>query len=120
MRRILLSACVVLPFALGGPLAAQGTKGPSGSGAESAAKQSRSHERADKDDPRVRDTREREQPPKDSTKTADPGDADSRSSVAPTAPATPYTTGPEKGANRSSSGGVAGPRPGGMEGQDVQ
>lgn len=115
MKRYLAAACV-LPFALGSAVYAQGTKGPSGSGAENPSKQSRVNDQdesrtsAQTDRASDRDrtrTTETNSSPASATDAASPGNQGGTSSVAPQEAPTPRTTEPSTGHNRSASGNSA-------------
>lgn len=103
MKRFLATTICTLPLVMSGSIFAQGTKGPSGSGAENASKQSRNADSGHRDNAHSADTREKQT----STPAADPataGSPDSMTSVPPANPPTASTTKPDAGNNRASSG----------------
>lgn len=113
MKKFFATAICALPFALGGAVYAQGTKGPSGSGAENPSTQSRNND-AQQPGHGQRDTTASDKADNASRPeagTASPGSPESKTSVAPAQPATPRTTEPDAGRNRSSSGDGAGTEP---------
>ena len=119
MKKYIVAAACALPFALGSAVYAQGTKGPSGSGAENASKQSRVNDQDNQNEARTstqtdhtgdRDktrTTETDSSPASATDAASPGNQGGTSSVAPQEAPTPRNTEPSTGHNRSASGNSA-------------
>ena len=116
MKKYIVAAACALPLAMGTAVYAQGTKGPSGSGAENPSKQSRvndpneSHTSAQTDHTSDRDktrTTETNSSPASATDAASPGNQGGTSSVAPQEAPTPRTIEPSTGHNRSASGNSA-------------
>ena len=111
MKKLLTAIACTLPFTLGSMVYAQGTKGPSGSGAESASKQSRSDSQDDQDTTHssTHDLGTDKQATDPAASVSKRGSQESTTPVAQRAPHTPRTTEPDAGKNRSSSGDSAGP-----------